>query len=789
MKTAPYSATIFAVSSGLVFAPAGWTAEARGEVVTEIIVVAPYGPGVARERVPSSVQVATAEDIARAQVLDLTDLLNRTFSGVNINHAQNNPLQPDVNFRGFTASPLLGLPQGLAVYQDGVRINEPFGDTVNWDLIPLSSIHNIQMIGGANPVFGLNSLGGALSLQTKNGFNYRGSEAQVYSGSFGRTVASLQHGGNNGLIGYYANVDYFEEDGWRDFSKSDALRYFGSVGLQNKTSEVNLSIALGETELRGNGASPVELLAIDRAQVFTHPDLTENSQTQFILDGTHRFSAAWQLAGNAYYRQIDTDSFNGDGTIFEECDVGGEELLVEEDFDDLNGDDECSSADDADISLVLDASGTPIEAELDGEELDAINNIGRREQDSYGASMQMTWSSIWGGRENDLTFGAALNEGRTSFDSVTEVARLLDTRATSRTGIFAEEFRTDVRSEVSIASAYFANTLDLSERAALTLSGRFDSTRIRLADRTGESPELNGSHRFERFNPAVGVTFRVNPSMMVFANLGESTRTPTPVELACASEDAPCNLPNAFLADPPLEQVVARSAEIGMRGMTNAGMQWNIAAFHTTNRDDILFQTTGGVQANVGFFDNVGDTQRVGFELGLSQDVSRLHWFFKYSLVEATFADAFTTNSPNHPVFEENEDALQIVGDGKLLVSSGSYIPGIPRHQASLGADFSFNERFSIGADVSFRSGVYLRGDEANLLDRTDSYAVLNLRSEYRFNEHAAIFARVENASDEEYETFGLLGEPDEVFTQFEDARFLGAGPPFGAWIGLRLKF
>lgn len=757
--------------------------------IPEVIVTAPYGLGLDEADVPSSVQFVTAQDIERLHVMDVTELLNRSFSGVNINHAQNNPLQPDVNFRGFTASPLLGLPQGLAVYQDGVRINEPFGDTVNWDLIPLSAIESVQLLGGAHPVFGLNSLGGALSLKMKTGFDYQGTAVEVYGGSFGRTVASLQHGAHGESFGYYANVDYFEEDGWRDYSKSEAIRYFGVVSWRGgDRSALDLSLSIGETDLRGNGASPVELLALDREQVFTHPDITENSQVQLILSGRHALSSSLGLSGNAYYRDIDTDSFNGDGTVFEECEFGDVEFLVE-DFADLNGDGECSADDDDEIEVAFDMAGNPIPAEIDDEELDAINNIGRRRQESYGASLQLDWSTELGGRSNDLLVGIAFNEGRTSFNSMTEVARLLENRSTSHTGIFVEEFLTDVKSEISIASAYFANRLALTERAQLTLSGRFDTTRIRLSDRTGESPELDGSHRFERFNPAVGLAYRFGEATTLYANVGESTRTPTPVELACASADAPCNLPNAFLADPPLDEVVARTAELGLRGRAQNGLRWNVGAFYTLNRDDILFQTTGGAQANVGFFDNVGDTRRAGIELGIAQERSRFRWSFDYSFVDATFEDSFTVNSPNHPIFDENEDAPQIVGESALLVSSGATLPGIPEHQANVAADFSFTERLTIGADLTYRSGVYLRGDEPNLLGKTDAYAVLNLRGEYRFNDHAAVFARIENALDEEYETFGLLGEPDEVFPEFDDPRFLGAGPPRGAWVGVRVKF
>jgi len=756
----------------------------------QVVIVAPYGTELSPDRIPSNVQSANADRIGRSQALDLTDFLNRSFSSVNINHAQNNPLQPDFNFRGFTASPLLGLPQGLAVYQNGIRVNEPFGDTVNWDLIPLSAIDGVQLLAGANPVFGLNTLGGALSVQMKNGFNYEGTSAQAYGGSFARRGYTAESGGNNGRWGYYANVDYFEEEGWRDFSDSDALRFFGAASLRGERSTLDLSLAHTESDLRGNGASPAELLAQDRAAVFTHPDLTRNNMTQAILEGSFRFSDNLRLTGNTYYRDIDTNTFNGDGTIFEECELGDDEFLVEEDFDDDNGDGECSFDDDDDIRLVFDQNGNPIEAELDDEELNAVNNIGRRAQHSYGASFQLAHGlSLGGARRNDLTLGTAFSRGKTRFNSLVEVAQLLENRATSRTGIFADEFRTAVESELTTWSLYLIDTFDLTDKVSLTAGGRYDNTRVRLADQSGQSPELDGDHRFDGFNPAVGATFRVTPDLLLYASWSQSARAPTPVELACASEDAPCNLPNAFLADPPLDEVKAHSVEIGVRGTLGNGLKWHLGAFQTTNDNDILFQTTGGPQANVGFFDNVSDTRRAGIELSLTQQLGRFGWFFEYSLIDATFENDFIVNSPNHPVFEDDDDDVpQIVGDDKLLVSKGATIPGIPRDQANAGFDFAFNDRFRVGAEVSYRSGVYLRGDEVNLLGKTSSYSIVNLRGELRFNDNVQLFARIENLFDEDYETFGLLGEPDEVFASFEDPRFYGAGPPFGAWVGVRVR-
>jgi iron complex outermembrane receptor protein len=775
---------VLAGSAGIVSAQAqAPVSGAEGsQTLEQVVIVAPYGTGtIGRDRVPSYVQTAATEQIERAQSLDLTDFLNRNFGSVSINHAQSNPLQPDFNFRGFTASPLLGLPQGLAVYQNGVRMNEPFGDTVSWDLIPLSAVQSVQLLAGSNPVFGLNSLGGALSLQMKDGFSFDSTAAEVYGGSFSRRGATIQHGGNSGSWGYYGNIDYFEEDGWRDDSDSDALRFFGSASMHGERSRLEVSAAFADSKLRGNGAAPAELLQIDRSQVFTHPDITENSLSQLIVEGSIDVSKNFRVAANAYFRAIDTDSFNGDGTIFEECGFDDDEFLVEEDFEDLNGDGECSADLDDSITLVRDPDGEPIDAELDGAELDAINNVGRRKQESFGASLQLAFDSDLGsGRRNDLMVGMAFSDGPTSFGSVVEVASLLENRSTSRTGIFADEFRTQMEAGLTTWSLYFVDTFDVTERLSLTASGRYDDTRVRLTDRSGQSPELDGNHQFARFNPALGIALRVSPTATLYANAAQSARAPTPVELSCASEDAPCNLPNAFLADPPLDAVVANSVEVGASGTLAHGERWHAGAFHIVNDDDILFQTTGGAQANVGFFENVGDTRRVGLELGLAQPAGRVQWAVNYSYISATFEDAFNINSPNHPA---------AVGDTALRVPEGADIPGIPRHQLNAALDFEFEGRLTMGVDASFRSGVRVRGDEVNLLPETSSYTVVNLRAEYRVSDAVRLFARIENLLDSKYESFGVLGDPHEVFPEFEDPRFLGAGPPLGAWLGVRATF
>jgi iron complex outermembrane recepter protein len=227
--------------------------------------------------VPASVQTATSTDLKRQQSLGVADYLNNNFSGISVNESQDNPFQVDVNYHGFTASPLLGTPQGMSVYVDGVRVNEAFGDTVNWDLIPDSAISSISLMSGSNPTFGLNTLGGALSVQTKSGHDYPGTSLEGSGGSFGRYAFEGETGGASGPFDYFLSANHFDEDGWRNFSPSKVKQLFGKVGWETERTDLDLSYTWADTRLTGNGPVPQSMLAYQRESIYTAPDLTHNT--------------------------------------------------------------------------------------------------------------------------------------------------------------------------------------------------------------------------------------------------------------------------------------------------------------------------------------------------------------------------------------------------------------------------------------------------------------------------------------------------------------------------------
>ncbi len=742
--------------------------------MVEVFAITPLSSsGVSADKIPSNVQSVSYDELSEGQTISVADYLNRYFGSVHVNEAQNNPLQPDVYYRGFVASPLLGLPQGLSVYVNGVRFNEPFGDTVNWDLIPQGAIETMSLAPGSNPLFGLNSLGGAISLKTKTGFSAPGHQLEVYGGSYERHSEELTSGWNNGTWGYFIDLHHFEDAGWRDFSPTEADQAFGTLSWRNDLATLDLTLAANDNNMRGNGAVPIQLHEQQRKAIFTHPDQTVTRMFFSELSGTFDVTDSLQLSGNGYFRQNRVKSFNGDDSDFEECEdsLG---LLCE--------------AEEGEEEVAVDINGNDVLANDSVE--GATNNTSQTHMRSAGGAVQAMFSEDIFEHENNFIFGATYDFSDVHFESDTELAELTESRGTIGSGILLEESKVRLNTETETYSFYFSDSFSVTDALTVTFSGRYNHTSITLKNQNvevGEEDKLSGHHNFDRFNPAVGFTYQLVDNVGMYGSYSESSRVPTPMELSCADEDDPCKLPNAFLADPPLAQVVAKTWEAGLRGNFNELMgqndlRWNAGFFHTTNHNDIIFNR-GGDSISEGFFSNVGQTIRYGAEVGLVANFPELfseiddwHFSTNYTYLNARFMDGFTIQNPL-----ENDEAAQVEKDDR--------IPGLPEHlfKASLGVELW--QRWTLAIDAQYSGDQFLRGDEANLTDKLGGYWVFNARTELEVNEHLAFFGRLDNIFDRDYKTFGVYGEADEVLGDaFDNERFVSPGMPRAGWIGIRLS-
>ncbi len=709
----------------------------------EVIGTTPVpGLGTPVNEVPSNVQVVTEQALKEKQAINLPDFMQQALPSVSIQEVQNNPFQPNLTYRGFLSSPLLGAPQGLSVFQDGVRINEPFGDVVNYDLIPQNAISSMTLVPGSNPVFGLNTLGGAIEIRTKSGAYYPGADIELSGGSWGRRQGGLAWGDYAGNVDYFIAANYFEEDGWRDFSPSEVRQLFAKVGWETGDTDFDLSITHGDTELFGNGVLPKSYLAQRRDQIYTYPDITQNNMTMTALNSSHWLNESWLLSGLLYLRANTTDTLNGDVN------------------DDYTG---------------------PVDPQ-------GVLNRTRTDQTSYGTGLQASWVQS----RNTLAVGTTLDRSRSDFIQTEQEGNTFNPDR-SVGNLQPVDLENSLLGRTQTWSLYFTDNYRVTDALTATLSGRYNRTTVEATDRVniGVPNNLDADYTYNKFNPAVGLTYAFSPALTAYGGWSQGSRAPTPIELGCADPANPCSLPNAMAADPFLEQVTSQTIEAGLRGNMTEWLSWNAGLFRSVNKDDILFVAAG--VGSQGYFTNFGKTQRQGAEIGLSGSTGgRFSWNLDYSYVDATFESSACI------VSEGNSTAgIGCPDPDSILVTPGNRIPGIPQHQLRLSGDYRVTDKWSVGATLLSFSDQYVHGNENNLHvgdGKVDGYEVINLTTRYRIGSQWEVFARINNVFDEDYATGGILGENSfdasgNFLTNpaaWDDETFYAPGAPRAAWIGVR---
>jgi outer membrane receptor protein involved in Fe transport len=766
MRVAPMLLVVSLVSASR--ASAGVGADGADPSALPVIVVyAPtplHGLGIDPDKMPNTTRVMSGKDLSRSGEASLTGALDSQVGGVNLTNTFGNPNQPDLRYRGFTASPVEGTPQGLAVYQDGVRLNEAFGDTVNWDLVPDFAIQSLNLTS-MNPVFGFNALGGAASIEMKDGFNFHGAQAQASAGSFRRVTGSAQYGASRGDWGGYLGVGGSNDSGWREGQPSRIQKLYADFGYDDRRGRsAHLSVTVGQDHLAGTGPSPVQLLALDRAAGATSPDYVENAAVMVSARGTTPVGDNDSLQGGVYFRHFQQTVENGNPTSATVC-----------------GAFYCS-----DSAQLLDPSGNPVPVAVGGQ-FPAELDLGRTNTNAVGGALQGAWRDDLNGRANQLTAGASLDYGFTGFESGTRFGSFDNDRvANAYLPVTSAGTIHDVSavSQNSYGGAYFTDTFDLLPGLSLTASGRYNAAVLHLDDRLGG--DLNGVHHYYRFNPAGGAAWKFAPWATAYADYAENNRVPTAAELSCADPKQSCSLASFFVADPDLHQVVARTYETGLRGTFDAGGaargEWNADLFRTDDTNDILQVSAPALDR--GYFVNAGKTRRQGVEASVSLEAPRWRVALDYGLIDATFQSPLTLSSPNNPAAD---------GNGLISVGPGNRLPGVPRQRAKLSVDGALTSAWSAGVALDAQSGQYLQGDESNQTAPLAGFWTLSLHTEYAFTKSFSVFGRVDNLLDRRYDVYGTFtnqaGVPyPSIPGGISDPRSVTPAPPFAAFVGMRVK-
>ncbi|HTY65209.1 MAG TPA: TonB-dependent receptor [Alphaproteobacteria bacterium] len=767
--------TMLVLSSASVLAQAADQAPPSATLPTvEVIGTSPVpGTGIDRDKVPSNVQTLSAPDVAKQGPAGLGTSLDQRLGSVNINTNQDNPYQPDLQYRGFEASPILGTPIGVAVYQNGIRLNEPFGDNVSFDLIPDFAVNRTSIIP-SNPVYGLNALGGALVLDMKNGFNFQGSEASLSGGSFGRRQLTLQNGADlGGNVATYVGGNYYQDDGFRLRSPSLVRQLYSDIGAERDRTSVHLSFTAANNYLIGVGPTPVQLVDVQRNAVFTAPQQFHDTVLMPALTANYAATDTLSFQSNVYVRSAGRKVLNGNTSDAQACDDATLLCLGNS------------------STALIDTSGNQIASSLLNGGTAGENDNSLITSFGAGGSLQGTETAQLLGHTNNFVMGASIDHGEVNFSSTSELG-VIDptTLVVQGLGIFINQpdgslGPINVKTFNDYYGFYMSDTLDVTDRLSLTAGGRYNIAQIDLHDQLGGA--INGNNRFSRFNPAGGLAYKILPNLTAYAGYAEANRAPTAGEIACSDPARPCSLDNFLTSDPPgLKQVVARTYEVGLRGRFGAGangrMDWNAGLFRTDLSDDILNVPSSII--NSGFFQNVGDTRRQGIEAGLGYRDDKWRMNVSYSYIDATFESPISLSSPNNPAADAN---------GNIQVQPGNRLPGIPKNRLKLDTDYAVTDRWSIGGNLIFETSQFFFGDSSNQNAPLAGFFLVNLRSSYQVTDNVEAFVLVENLFDRKYSTFGIYGDvtktPLPGVDNPSDPRFISVGPPLAAFGGVRIRF
>ncbi len=731
----------------------------------EVIATTPVGnTDIPLQKFPGDIQTIEPEKLGPS-TRTLPEMLNESIGAANISDTQGNPYQVDLTYRGFTASPVLGTPQGISVFLDGMRINEPFGDVVSWDIIPQIAISGITMIPGSNPVYGLNTLGGAVSMTTKSGNDFVGSDVKLGAGSYSRWNVDLEQGGHTDQLNYYLAASAFNDGGWALYNPSAVNQFFAKLGRQTEQADVSLSMNYAENRLHGNQIVPLSLMAV-AAEGYSHPDHSDTQNFTINLTGNLTLSASNSLAGNVYYRHIVRDILNSN--------VNTPIAL---------------SINNAQCVALSDCPGSNMRTDYT--------------QDIYGGNLQWSNQTPLFGRAQTLTTGLNTEFGATRLNNAGQDAFINLSRGVIGLDQFSSQ--ASISSRNQRAGIFATDTLDLTARLALTVSARLDYATIQLSGVSCSDPQalcniaadvsvvpgmntltnVTGSHRYARFNPAAGITYQISANLTAFSNYSEGFRTPSAIELACADPNIPCSgIPNAFSADPNLKAVVSRTIEFGFRGNPRETVYWHAAAFHSLLDNDILFNQANAVQ---GYFSNVGRTRRQGLEFGLTGAYRRFEYALEASWVEANFLSPFTlANGANSQCIAANGPGN---GCGRVQTRAGDSMPGIPTLTLKARLSYTITPSTKLSTLIQAQNGQYARGDENNrdTNGQIPGFSTVKLELTHQWNKQLQFFGGISNLFDARYSSFGMLG--DNNVANGSATQFRGIAAPRTGYAGFQVFF
>ena len=686
--------------------------------------------------VPFPVEIIAGADVQGASGSSVANALSGS-AGVNLTNQTGSPSQSDIRLRGFALSPIVGVPQGVSVFVDGVRVNEADASQVHLSLIPRGAVHRVELIRGSVGAFGRNSLAGALNIVTLRG-GERSIDMELEGGSFGTLRGTARASESVGSFDGLVTVSYDRSNGWRRLSHTEERSVFAKVGGRGERTDGWLSYSFASHSLEGPGPLPESWLNGGPLP----PDITnppgDRRRLQYTGGSGDSFVPHLHFLNGRIERRI------GDGWTLQASSFG---RLA--DFRQSN-----------DNITEPNALG-----------LTDIRTLGSAAQVSYERTDGLMATSGVEWTRNDVEI-KILELPNPAFPSIV--------RATT------EHLETDENNVGAFGEVWWR------ARPTVSLYGSLRFDHVRLPVRDLLDPSGSGRNTFTQWSGGIGVSVRLDRAWNVFASYSRAFRTPVILEVMCADPEDPCQLPFELGPDPPLKPVTSDTWQAGFRMARSRG-QANVTAFWSEVRDD-LFNVTDLDTPTRGFFTNLDRTRRLGVEASLAfvpfASVSPLTVQAAMGWTRATFESEAVLSAP----FLDDDDGDggaggPGVGGGPTApqVEPGDRLPMVPSLTANVGLRYETGES-AIELTGGWVGGQFLVGDEGNdaRAGKLDGYAILDASLE-RSVGAVLFYARASNLLDNDYRAFGILS--NNVRGPVEEVEpFLTPGHPRQLTAGMRVR-
>ncbi len=631
--------------------------------------------------------------------VNLSETLNRV-PGIAVMNRQNYAQDLQISSRGFGARSTFGV-RGIRLIADGIPATMPDGQgqaaTFN-----LSSAQRIEVLRGPFSSLYGNAAGGVIQIFTADGPREPTASVSAVYGSYRTGKLGAQYGGQHGALNVSIDAARFETDGYRDHGSARRdhanARFRYDLGAAGKVTLVVNTLDQPETE---------DPLGLTAAQAALNPRQAVANAYVFNT----RKSIAQTQAGITY-----DVALSGSDHLHARAYAGDRQVTQH-----------------LAIPLAVQAAATH-----SGGVVDLDRGFG-------GLGLRWTHERRFAGRS--FTFSAGLDH-----DRMAERRRGFINSGGATGALKRDEDDTVTNTDV-YAQAEWHATKQLSLLAGVRRSSvRFESSDYFVM---AGNPNDSGTVQYARTTPALGATFRITPTLNVYANTGRGFETPTFAELAYRPGGA-TGLNFALNPSKSLHREAGVKALIGERGRIHA------ALYRVDVKDEIVVNSAAGGRTD---FKNASGTRREGLELGWQQQFARgFEAAVAYTLLDARFRQPFSSGTP------------------AVTVTAGNKLPGVApsllhaeivwRHAASC---------FHAGFELRHSGKIFVNDQNT---EAAGAYTIGNLRAGFRQRGKGwtlSEFVRIDNVTDRAY-----IGS---VIVADGNGRFYEPAPKRNALVGVNAEF